>query len=174
MVFATAGDPTSSRTLRDAIGSVAVLQNDISVTSLETFVDCPGLAVPLDAAGFYQVDGYIAYSSATAADIQFSYGIPPDSLGHNSHFPVFQTVAASSGDMEAFRQVAFNDANPQGAAGAGTGTPMATQPHGWFWTFRFGGSVQLRFAQITSTASATVVRAGSWIRATKMFTYTGI
>lgn len=165
MVYAAPGDKTRAGSLRDVIGSVGLLTNDISVTSLDTFVDCPGLSAPMDGFAAYEVDGYIAYSSATAADIQFALGCPPDVFGSATFFPQAQAGTGGIGDADGFRQTSFSDLFPQGAAGAGVGTPMACQLSASIRCFRFGGAVQLRFCQITSTASATVVHAGSWIRA---------
>jgi hypothetical protein len=166
--FATAGEVTSASALRDTLGTIGVLQNDISVTSLDTFVDCPGLTVSLDGFAIYEIDGYIAYSSATAADLQVSLVGPTDATGNASFFGQDDTATGGVGPVNAFRFNTFDGTGFTTTAGAGAGSPMAAMPHGRIRTFRFGGAVQLRFCQGTSTASATVVHAGSWLRASKI------
>jgi hypothetical protein len=166
MTFATAvavGETTSAGGLRDAIGSVAVLAGDISITSLGTFVDCPGLAVPVDGQGLYALDGFIAYSTGVTPDIEFVFSAPPATTGHFSFMPQYQTATGGVGAIEGFRQLQFAD-QPQGAAGVASGS-MVAMPHGWCLTRRLNGAIQLRFRQATSTASTTTVLAGSWLRA---------
>lgn len=169
MVYAAAGDRTRAGSLRDIIGpdTISVLANDISVTSLATFVDCPGLSVPVDGRGVYQIDGYIAYSSDTTADIQFVFSSPPDVFANATFAPQFQTATGGVGPIEMFRFIHFTNVNTQGAAGIASGS-MACMPHGFIFNYNFGGAVQLQFAQNASTATTTTVLAGSWLRAQSM------
>lgn len=166
MAYATAiaaGDTTSAGALRDAIGNTVVLANDISITSLATFVDCPGLTVPVDGGAIYALDGFVAYSTGVTPDIEFVFSAPPATTGHFSFMPQYQTATGGVGAIEGFRQLQFAD-QPQGAAGVASGS-MVAMPHGFCFTRRPNGAVQLRFRQATSTASTTTVLAGSWLRA---------
>jgi len=164
--FATALDVVSASELRDAIGSIGVLGNDISVTSSTTFVDCPGLAVQIDAFSILEIDGFIAYSTGTTPDIKFAFNSPPDTIGNYTFFGLTQTGTGGVGDIEAVRESSFVNDAPQPIAGHTSS--LVCMPHALIRTFRFGGAVQLRFAQQTSNASATTVLAGSWLRAAKI------
>lgn len=167
MPFADVLEIASSSELRDAIGTVGVLGGDISVTSSTTFVDCPGLAVQLDAFSIYEVDGLIAYSSNTTADIKFAFLGPPDTSGNYTYFGLTASGTGGVGSIEAVRESGFGDDSPQPIAGVASGS-LVCMPHARIRTFRFGGALQLRFAQQTSNASATTVLAGSWLRAAKI------
>lgn len=160
---AAAGDLTQAGQLRDQIGNVAVLANDISIISLGTFVDCPGLSVPVDGQALYALDGFIAYSTGVTPDIEFVFSAPAATFGHFSFMPQYSTATGGVGSIEGFRQATFRDF-PQGAAGAAAGS-MVCMPHGFVFPRRPGGAVQLRFRQLASTASTTTVLAGSWLRA---------
>jgi hypothetical protein len=171
-----AGELARASTLRDRLGVTAVLQADISLSVQETFTDCPGLVLSLDAWARYAIDGYVNYRSSTAAMIQFCFSAPLDSSGHSCFFPQRQGSAGGIGPLEGFRQVRFSDEFPQGAAGSGGlggggGLGLACMPLASIKTYRAGGGLQLRFAQIVSDASATTVLAGSWLRATKTHEY---
>lgn len=173
----TAGELARASTLRDRLGQHVVLQADITVTGQELFTDCPGLGLPLDAWARYAIDGYISYRTTTTATVQFAFSAPLDSSGHVCFFPLRQGSNGAVGPLEAIRQVRFSDQYPQAAAGSdGLGgtfalglaaTPMAT-----IKTYRAGGALQLRFAQVVSGADVTTVLAGSWLRATKFREYT--
>jgi hypothetical protein len=167
MAFATALDTVSASELRDAIGTIGVLGNDISTISSTTFADCPGLTVQLDAFAVYQVDGFIAYSTGTAPDIKFSFIGPPDTSGNYTFFGLTAAGTGGVGDIEAVRESNFGDDAPQPIAGVAAGS-LVCMPAARIRTFRFGGALQVRFAQINSTASATTVHAGSWLRACKI------
>jgi hypothetical protein len=167
MPFATALDVVSASELRDAIGSIGVLGNDISVTSSTDFVDCPGLAVQLDAFSIYEIDGYIAYSSGTTPDVKFAFSGPPDTSGNYTFFGLTASGTGGIGDIEAVRESSFVNDAPQPIAGVASGS-LVCMPAGRIRTFRFGGALQVRFAQVTSNASATTVLTGSWLRAAKI------
>lgn len=166
MPFATALDIVSSSELRDAIGTIGVLGNDISVTSSTAFVDCPGLAVHLDAFAIYEIDGYLAYSSGTTPDVKFAFSGPPDTTGNYTFFGLTASGTGGVGDIEAVRESSFVNDAPQPVAGHTSS--LVCMPAARIRTFRFGGALQVRFAQVTSNASATTVLTGSWLRAAKI------
>lgn len=168
MAFTSAGERTAAGALRDAIGSVAVLANAVSILSSDVPVDCPGLAVPVDAFAIYQIDGYLAYSSATAADFQWQLIAPPDNFGNWTTFRLDYTTTGGVGSINSTRTVTLRNGSLQQAGGAGTTTSAAVTVAGLLRTYRFGGGVQLQFAQIFPTASATTIAAGSWLRVQKI------
>jgi hypothetical protein len=167
----TAGGLARASTLRDRLGVTAVLQADITLTAQEIFTDCPGLGVPLDAWARYAIDGFIGYTTTTTAQIQFCFSAPLAATGHCCFFPLRQGGAGNVRALEAFRSIKFADTSPQGAAGRNSTPGPACLPMAGLKTYRAAGAFQLRFAQITESASPTTVLAGSWLRATKLKEY---
>lgn len=165
-----AGEQASASGLRDRLGVLAVLQADITVSDTSEFSDCPGLALQLDAYARYLVEGHIAYTTLSDPGIQFCFSAPVDATGHSSFFPLRQGSTFGVGPLEAFRQVVFSDAFPQGAGGQATYL-LGAAPQGSIKTYRAGGVLQLRFAQITPSPAGTRIRAGSWLAATKVKEY---
>lgn len=169
-----AGELARASTLRDRLGVTAVLQSDITLTEQETCTDCPGLSVPLDAWARYAIDGYIGYRTSVAGMLQLAFSAPLAASGSACFFPLRRDNSDNVAPLEAFRAVKFDDAYSQGATGANlvtVGVGIACLPLASVKTYRSGGSFQLRFAQIISNASPTTIRAGSWLRATKLKEY---
>lgn len=165
-----AGEQSSASGLRDMLGITSVLQADIALADSTEFTDCPGMTLQLDAYARYLIEGDIAYTTPTAASIQFCFSAPQDATGHVCFFPVRQGTSVGVGPLETFRQVAFSDLYPQGAGGQDEFL-LGAAPMGSIKTYRSGGTLQLRFAQITADPGATLVRAGSWLAATKVREY---
>lgn len=130
-----------------------------------TYSDVSNLSVPVEPNTSYSLIAYIAYLSGATPDIKFTLTAPLGSLGHWSAYPQTQTATGSVGDMEALRLNDFAETNQHGAAGSASfGSALMCMPRGYVRTAALGGSVQFRFAQITTDASQTTVVAGSWIR----------
>jgi hypothetical protein len=133
-------------------------------TRADTYTPVAGLALPVEADAFYAIDGYIAYNTSTSADIKFTVEVPYGAGGHFGLYCLNQ-LAGNPGNFEAFRGDLPGptlDFVQQGASG-GTGG-LCCLPHGFVATGPVSGAWQFRFAQIATTASATTVKAGSWIR----------
>jgi hypothetical protein len=152
--------------IRQKLAAFGYVRADIGFQA-DLYSDAAGLAVLLEPHSRYAIDGYIAYESSTSTDIKFTMSGPEGCSGHWTAFPVSQAAAAGGiGDLEALRLDDFTDAEQQGAAGSTTTPAMLCVPHGYIVTNLYGGALQVRFAQVTTTAAATKVRAGSWLRAT--------
>lgn len=129
------------------------------------YSDVSNLAVAIEANTSYSIRAYIGYLSGATPDIKFAMSAPLGSVGHWSAYPQTQTATGSIGDMEALRLGDFTDAQQHGAAGsAAFGSALMCAPHGYVRTGAQGGSIQFRFAQITTDASQTTIVAGSWLR----------
>ena len=170
MSLFTAGEVVSASELRDALGAMSVLLNDISIVSSATSVDVPGLAVQLDGYSRYAIDGYIAYNAGIDPEARFGLTAPPEAAGTWTIAGVPDGTNANTGDLIAVRRDAFNVGTAltteHGIGGAGSIT--AATLVGRIRTYRFGGVLVLRSAQLYSNAVATTVNAGSWIRAQKI------
>lgn len=163
------GQRATGRDLRFLQPLYARLAGDITTSSNDVLTDVPGLAFLVEPDSRYHLDGYIIYSSATAADFQLSLSGPanasPSSWGM---FGLATGTSATSGDIDVQRSASVTPgSNFNAIGGAGVGTLLMCMPHGVLRTRDLGGALQLQFRQNVSTASATTIKAGSWLRLTR-------
>lgn len=156
--------PMRATRLRDATGSISVLQTDVAIQSTTVYVACAGLAPALDGYAVYVLDGYIAYQSSAAGGIAFTFDVPPETYGLWDLHPVEQTVGAVEGSLEVIRRDIQPGSGFSAQGAAGSGTSMMALVTGFVHNRGFPGALQLKCTQITSTGSTTVIRAGSWLR----------
>lgn len=130
--------------------SDAALGNDSNL-SLFTFAN-----------GKYILEGEIVYSSATAADIRMAFSGPAGATLLWTIDGLDVGAAGTAGSIQR-SATAIADAGVQVAGGAGAGTNVTAKIEGLLTMGSTAGSIVFRWAQGTSDASNTVVRAGSWI-----------
>lgn len=159
----TAGDRAVARELRKLQPVYAVLAGNVATEFNDVLTDVPGLTIPVRPSTRYILDGYLAYSSGSTPDIKVALQCPAGASGRYGMFGVAQNGAAS-GNQDGFYTVAYGDAIGM----AGSGGAMFCQPHGQLRTGDLPGVLQVQFAQVTATASATVLAAGSWLRLTRL------
>jgi len=148
------------------MGSVTV---DITKTSSTALADATGLAVQLDANSFYAIDGYLAYVAGATGDIVVALSAPAASTGHWALFPIVASSTGAAGSFDGRRNSGFGDSVTQVGGGSDSlSGSMLCQPHAYVATAGTAGLLQLRFAQSVSSATATIVKKGSWLRATKL------
>jgi hypothetical protein len=158
-----AGDRAVARELRKLQPSYAFLAGNVAIEFNDVLTDVPGLTIPVRPNTRYILDGYLAYSSGSTPDIKVSLHGPTGATGRYGMFGVAQTGAAS-GNQDGFLTVNIGDAIGM----AGSGGAMFCQPHGQLRTSDLPGVFQMKFAQVTATASATVLAAGTWLRLTRL------
>lgn len=137
---------------------------DQSVTSSTTLVAIPGLSFSLTSGAKYVFESLIMYSAATAGAIKLGWGaIPGSSTGqwavwgsdpaNNSRKGTIDTGAVSiTFSLTSSGDASFDaSCRPTGFVSAGS-----------------AGTFQLYFAQSTSNGTATIVRAGSYVRVTRV------
>ena len=139
-----------------------------------TLKDITGLTFPGDANGWYMVECMIAYHASVAAKIKFAFGVPGDyvpgngAAGTGSWFTALglnNAATAGVGDLDAVVQ--DNLGTVHNRAGSDT-VPMFVQVVAFVQMGPLAGAVSLRFAQQTSNAHNTTIRAGSCMRVTKL------
>jgi hypothetical protein len=142
----------------------AVKTTDLSVTSNATLASDAQLTVPVAANATYQLDMFLDYSSATAADAQVSLSVPASATWKIAPYAMTSATAATSGSLE----TAPAASGGVTLGGDGVGTHVSAVPCGWVKTAGTAGNVVVQWAQLVSTASATVLYTGSWIRLTRV------
>lgn len=142
--------------------------SDVTVISSTTLVDVTGLVVAMEASAFYTIEGFLGCSSALAADLKFAWTMP---AGCSILWTIggIDTPAASpgySGDWLAFLNESEGASDTLGLSG-GT-SPTSARPMGSILVGATAGNLQMTFAQVVSTASNTTVKAGSWLKLTRV------
>lgn len=142
----------------------AMKTTDLSVTSNATLASDTQLQVPVAANATYLAEAFLDYSSATAADAQFSLSVPASATWKVAPFGLLAAVAATSGSLET--APATSGGIVLGANAVGV--HVSARPVGWVKTAGTAGNVTVQWAQSVSTASVTVLYTGSWIRLTRV------
>lgn len=141
---------------------------DTSRASTTTTSPDPHLQVSVAANAVYQVEMFIAYTSLDTVDIQFDYSAPASATGILSPWAPDQSLAAS-GTTGTVRYVADASVTAARAVGGSDASTIVTgRPVGTLITSGTAGTFSFDWAQNLSNATATVVKAGSWIRLTRM------
>lgn len=142
---------------------------DTTKTSSTTLGDVTGMSLALEASSTYVLDGYIAYTAGATGDLKVAWTVPTGTTGHWCLFGISSASTGGVGDLDARRIDAYGDANPQTIGGSDAGSSLvACQPRLYVLTSTTSGTMQMRFAQGTSSGTSTIVRIGSWIRAVKV------
>lgn len=142
-----------------------------TVNNSATFVDVTGLTIALKANRVYAIDGYLAYSSNTTADIKFRLIGPTGCSGAWGLYSIASGSAdGGSGSVNGFRLTDYTTGGG-GFAASGNNTPngnMSCPPRGFIQTGVNAGTLKLQFAQSTANGSDTTVAAGSWLRVAEL------
>lgn len=147
----------------DIVGGIRTTyrSTDISIVSQATYSTF--LSISVTSGATYLVDGYILYNSPTAADLGINY----TGVGATSWLSVFGiNLAATGAGPNTFYSTAEKGTAGSGSGGDGTTTAsnqIAALPlRGYI--IPNAASFAINFAQQTSNATATVIRAGTWMR----------
>lgn len=137
---------------------------DQSVISTTTLVNVTSLVLTVESNSTYIFDSTIIYDTNAAADIKVQFTLPSGT---------FIRVACwlSNTALGATDATVFHNAQDTGlwtAGGFAAGTFMSMLPTGTIITGATAGSMQFQFAQNTSTAVNTTIKAGSWINLRKV------
>jgi hypothetical protein len=168
----------SAQTLRDkCFPLVSMVTADQTVNNNTAIQPIAGLTGALEGKTYYAFDGVVFFSTNATADIKFTVQAPFagtfNSEGAWSMFGVDHNEVTAPGDLNGVFRTEFNGsgditlAETLGGSGS-AGAQNVCLPRGWVRTHSSPGTVQWWFAQVTADASNTTVRAGSWIRFTKM------
>jgi chitosanase len=155
--------PLRAPVLRDALFATGFLTSDAVLSSSVAPIEAPGLAVPLEPRSFYAIDGYLAVTAANFTKLALD--VPPGAQGHwglrgVDMLPGTAAVGDLNGAYTGFGITHFIAIS--GAAG-----PTAVLVRGYVATVP-GGALRLLFAQFASDPSQTSIRAGSWLRTSKL------
>lgn len=154
-----AGQNFTAAYLNSALPILGYCTADTSKTSNTTLGNITGLSVPVAASTTYALDGYLGYDGNATGDIKFAFTQPSGTTGH---WGLAGDDTTTSGNLKTTTAAALTTVITLGG-----GTAKATV-HGYVVVAGTAGTLQLQFAQNTSNGTATTVRAGSWIRLSKI------
>lgn len=155
--------------LFSSIGSerLAAATTTTSVTSSTSFVDVTGLAVSVLANATYALDGFIAYNAGATGDIKFAFTAPAGADALWGLYGIGTGETTSTAEIQIARLDALGDTAAMNGGGVDSGL-LHCRPLGTIITGATPGTLQLRMAQVTSNATASVVQTGSWLRLTRL------
>ena len=148
----------------NALGPLsAVRASTQSITSHTGYTNDDTLFLPLDADATYFVECNMYYTAATGGDFKYTFNIPSGATGFQS--PTRQNL---SGAFAGGFAVLWTDTSTTTAGqGQGGSTVMLVYASG-ILTTASGGTLQLQWAQNSSSGTATVMQVNSALNAWRL------
>lgn len=120
------------------------------------------LSIPVTAGARYAVDACLIVSGDPAADLLLTLAAPPGSSGHWTPGAVTLGVSDGTGSIRLTRYDLGQSIGVGITAAGLIVAPLGTVTAG------ADGAVSVQWAQVVASATATVLRAGSWLRLTRV------
>lgn len=169
MVALAAGAKLRASTVNGALPLITYTNSDTTVTSSTTLVNATGLSVALEADSLYIWDAFIAFNAGATGDFKAAWTVPAGTAGNWGMWGLSTASTGGVGTMNGARVDGYGTGNTLLAGGNDTApNALAVRPAGFIDTAGTAGNFQLQFAQNASSATSTVVKFGSWIRAIKV------
>lgn len=141
--------------------SLARKASDESITSSTTMQDDNDLLHTVRASAVYEMTAYISYTSNTTADIKFGWTYPAGlTINYLAHVRPVATAVNDTYDLI--------QTDPLALEGAGVATRRSAFFLGLVVVSSTAGTLQLQWAQNTSDAGATALKAGSFMTLRRM------
>ncbi len=136
--------------------------SDESRASSTSLADDSQLQGNIVSTGKYVMETHLICSSPSSADIRITFNGP--SGCSIDWVPYFPHTNQTNGDQVQISYSHFSAAGTADAGGIGaSGQNLVYQPRGLVMSTGTSGIFKLRWCQLVSNATATVMRAGSWI-----------
>jgi hypothetical protein len=139
---------------------------DESRASSTTMTNDSELLLAVEANAVYRLIGYIIYSQNLAAGA--SAGITIGWSGPSGATLQWTSGGTSGPTATTTQDVTQNSIAQTRQLPANLGTNMVGMPIGTLTTSSTAGNLRLQWAQVASSATATIVRAGSWLELRRM------
>lgn len=135
--------------------------SDEQVVSSIALQDDDHLTIPVSVGGRYAIDAMLVASGDPAADLLLTIAAPAGSTGHWTPGGVTLGVSDGTGSIRLTRY------DPGASVGVGiTAAGLVVAPLGTI-TAGNNGTITVQWAQNVSSATPTILRAGSWLRVTR-------
>ncbi|MEU0359931.1 hypothetical protein [Streptomyces cyaneofuscatus] len=147
----------------DTVGATRTVDKptDEQVVSSLALQDDDHLTLPVTAGGRYAIDAMLTVDGDPAADLLLTLAAPPGSTGHWTPGAITLGVSDGTGSIRLTRYA------PGAPIGVGiTAAGLIVAPLGTI-TAGATGAITVQWAQNVSSATPTILRAGSWLRVTR-------
>lgn len=145
------------------VGNTKVQAVDIVRLSQTAFLDSTDLVIPVTAGGTYSFESSLVYDTAAAADVVIRLSYPSGTTGlitnYGSGTAITTTTNAINQQALALSGTSFSLTY----GGVAVATLMGVNPSGSLFVTTSGNLI-IGFAQAVSTASNSLLKAGSWAR----------
>lgn len=160
-----AGQRITAALLQSMIPNVVVKSADQSIANDTSNQNDLHLFAPVEANASYIVEGMLLYAAHSSADIRMGWTVPAGATFDWIIHAQINTVTGglATGGIVVDRQSAGNSAFPLGGFGAENTTVMTGLLRGRVETAGTAGTLQLNWAQLTANATASIMKARSWI-----------
>jgi hypothetical protein len=135
-----------------------------SVTSNITPVNDNQLSIQVDASAVYLIDQILNYDGATGGDMQGAWTVPAGA----TMLSIMSTGLTTAATLYTDDNTSGGGGSTFGGGALGTGTNAGFRAMWLLTTAGTGGTLQMQWAQNTSSATATRMLAGSCIIATRI------
>ncbi|MFB6811253.1 hypothetical protein [Streptomyces sp. NPDC056387] len=164
-----AGQRITAGLLTSMLPTYVVKPTDQQVTSSTTNVNDTGIIAAVAANAIYVVTGMLLYSAHSSGDVRIGWTGPSGAVfDWIIHAQTTGTGGLATAGVVVDRQSIGNTAFPLGGFGAENTTVMTAPLWGRLTTSSTAGNLQLNWAQQTSSGTATIMRAGSWLLLTRV------
>lgn len=145
------------------VGGTQVVRKtlDKALTSTTTLTADTDMTFTVVANAVYALDSFLQFTGAAGGDIKVDWTVPTSAT---FLWALLGTGTVNFTDNDA-SVIANNVA--RGARGNG-GTTQSASPRGTLTTVGTAGTLQMRWAQNTSSATPTTLKAGSWLRLVRL------
>ncbi|MFI6732122.1 hypothetical protein ACIBI9_04245 [Nonomuraea sp. NPDC050451] len=147
-----------------------VKPSDESVTNA-TVQDDDHLVLAVAANTDYVLDGMLVYSAAQSVGMVYGWSFPTSATmwWNSGNAPLYDAQGTPQISLDARLINEFAQCVGISSGGAGNPFRLMARPYGLLRVAGTAGNIRMRFAQQTLNAGdATVMRAGSWLRITKI------
>lgn len=151
-------------------GGTAIMTTNVTVTNSTSFSNATGLTFDLAANATYAFEAWLLYTAISTADLKVRPGPPSGGTGYWSLIGAVhdQTPVASTEWVNYGAWQVSDLGTSRNVAGDTAGTAlMVALMHG-FVTTTTAGAQQVLVSQRAAQATGTIVRAGSWLRVTRV------
>ena len=157
-----AGQTATAGLLTSMLPSIAYKGADESRASTTTMANDSALTLAVEANAVYALTGYIPYSQNLAAGA--SAGITIGWSGPSGATLLWTSGGTSGPTATTTQDVTSNTISQTRQLPSNLGTFMSAIPFGTLVTSGTAGTLAFQWSQVASNATATIVRAGSWIQ----------
>lgn len=161
-----AGNRITAQLMDSMLADVVVKAANESVTSSTTFQDDDELFVTVEANAQYKIRLYLLYSSSDAGDIEIGWTGPSGAtMDWGMTAASNNTTSVTTVPNMTLPGRLISETNELGGSGGSSITGII---EGTLTTSSTAGTLQFRWTQGTSDATATIVRAGSTLSARRI------